>query len=193
MKRDGRSTFTGWLWPVLCLILAVIVLVLAWQNMKLKAHLAAINDRFSQLMEGQALLKPGDPAPPFTALLPGGQELIIRTDSLIAPLILGWYSGGCEPCLKTIEPWNELADSFPGQFWGITIDTPEENDGLSGEVDRDFPTVSLINDTAITMYKIQFTPQTMVISPAGIVAGIWPGPLTPQTTQQVIALIRHNR
>jgi peroxiredoxin len=171
--------------------MGVMIIVLVRQNWQLKEQLANWRHNFQRISEGKMTLRPGDSAFPFAALLPNGQELFINTDSLAAPLILGWFSVNCEPCGEAFAPWNTLAGTFPDQFYGVCESERAEIEETYYNHEVNFPTLTPVSDTVYSQYNILLTPQTMVISTQGNIAGIWPGPLTGASLQDVITLVQN--
>jgi thiol-disulfide isomerase/thioredoxin len=166
-----------WLWPILCIVLAGTVLYLSYQNLQLKRQLASL-DEYYLVPKEMSRLDPGSSAPPFEVYLPDGQSFVMRTDSLAAPLLLAWLSSDCEPCLAAREHWNELAQAYPGQFWGVTKDPFGHLDSAFSSAAVDFPILTPASDSIFALYRIKATPITMLVQQDGTVGGVWHGPLT---------------
>ncbi len=188
MRKSNSGEVALWVFPVLCLIMALALLYLAYQNAQLKKQLAEVTARphVNRELRADQL---GDKAVPFSALLPDGQEFNVRTDSLSAPLILTWLSYNCDPCVIALERWNLLADEFPGQVWGIAKTSQSEYDAaFSGDNVR-FPILTPISDTVFDQYQINMTPQTMVILEDGTIGYVSYGAVAEGAYGKIVDLM----
>jgi len=166
-----------WIWPFLCLILAIMLITVVYQNLQLKKQIAAQAERMST-QPPYAADRTGKTAPPFEAYLSDGTELAVRTDSLTAPLVLLWFAYDCDPCVQALDQWNRLADQYPGQVWGLPAHGGEDlNDEFSSDRVR-FPVLQPGTVDPAELYQINITPQTMVILKDGTIGKVWYGPLS---------------
>lgn len=189
MRKSNSGEVALWVFPILCLIMALALLYLAYQNIQLKKQLAELTAKLHVNRE-LPTAKLGEKAVPFAALLPDGQEFSVRTDSLSAPLILAWFSYRCDPCVMALEKWNFLADEFPGQVWGIAKTSQSEYDpAFSGQNVR-FPILRPISNTVSDHYQIDATPQTMVVLEDGTISYISYGPLTESDYGKIVELMQ---
>jgi peroxiredoxin len=165
------------------------LLYLAYQNVQLKRQLAEVAGRL-HASKDMPTVRSGDIAPPFTAFLPDGQELVVRTDSLSAPLILAWLSYDCEPCVVALDRWNLLADRYPGQVWGIEKGEQDTTDSsFSSEYVR-FTILIPTSDTVFSQYRISATPQTMIVMEDGTIEDVWLGPLNDDAANRIMELMQ---
>jgi hypothetical protein len=190
MKDNKKSVQTsGWFFPVLCLILAAGLVYVSYQNISLKKQIAdLVEEHDHAIMPPKAAS--GTVAPPFAALLPDGQQIAMRTDSLAAPLVLAWLSWDCEPCIEAVDGWNDLFDYYPGQVWGIAR-LPEGNED-SAWVGRDihFAIINPVADSTYRLYDVSATPQTMIVNADGTIGDVWIGPLTQKTQDSIVSILR---
>ncbi len=190
MMRDSRSGRTSeWVFPLLCVVMGIVVLYLAYQNVQLKKRLAEVVAR-SYSFEDTSRRLLGETARPFAALLPDGQELAVRTDSLSAPIILAWLSYHCDPCEMALEKWNLLADEFPGRLFGVARTAPGEGDPAFAGRNVRFPILTPISDTIFDIYQVVGTPLTMVILEHAIIGHVCQGPLDEETYGRVRDLMQ---
>ncbi len=185
-QANGTSRWS-WLWPVLTLILAVLLILLSYQNIQLEKELV----RYSQLIPSGDIQKldENDIAPNITAFLPDGQEITIRTDSLYAPLVLVWYSEDCAPCDQALESWNDLARSYPGQVWGVSRSFMSAIPDLKYGDNVFFPIVTPLNDSLFDLYRAEYTPQTMVVKKDGRIGYVWLGPPTEEDIEEITMMM----
>lgn len=187
----SNNTFNAIL-SILCIILAAAVIFLAYQNLQLKKQLGAMYGKRTTYrnLEDIPTMKVGDTAVPFTAILPDGQKLPIKTDSLEAPLILAWFTFNCEPCSTALIEWNDLATTYPGQFFGFTTQEFDEETALFSKNDAAFPILRLETDSILKVYRVIGTPQTMVVRTDGTIGYQQHGPLLPKAYDEVTALVQ---
>jgi hypothetical protein len=188
LRKNNTRNGGGWFWPVACVVLAALVIILSYQNFQLRKQIYAQPEPFVKL-DDVARLHPDDPAPPIAVHLPDGEEFIIQCDSLWAPLILAWYSQDCEPCLAALGGWNKLANMFPSQLWGIGKTSMDEFDTLFYGQKVIFPLVVPIHDTVFALYRIDFTPQTMVVLQDGTIGDVWLGPLDDRALAEIVEIM----
>ena len=187
MQSSMQSRVSGWLWPALSLVLAIMVIVIAVQDFRLKRELNSIQDRITSVARA-AMPDSGARAVPFDVYLPDGQQFTVRTDSLNAPLIMAWLSPNCDPCLDALDGWNSLADRFPGQFWGISKEPQYEFTSSDfAEHDVRFPIVTPVSDSVVSAYRVHATPLTLVIAQNGVIERVRPGPLSPAAVDSIIS------
>jgi len=188
MSDSNGAKSQGWLLPVLVLVLAVGVAYLAVQNLKLKRQLAEL-DQYYMVPRQLPTAELGGAAPPFEVVLPDGSALTLRTDSLSAPLLLGWLHTDCEPCRDNRQAWNNIADLFPGQFWAVSLDPPGIHDtAFSSDIVR-FPVVAPASGAAPEAYRAEVTPTTLLVLTDGTIGKVWHGPLTDSVVGAIIALM----
>lgn len=186
--ESGTRSAQQWIWPLLCVLMAVGVIYLSYQNLQLKKQLAAVADYYLVPKELGAL-PVGQTANPFQVYLPDGQGFTMRTDSLSAPLVFAWFSPDCEPCIAARDNWNRLAASFPGQVWGISKAPEYTVDPAFSPAVADFPILRPASDSVFAAYGINATPVTMVITEDGTVGGVWHGPLTAAAFDEITSLL----
>lgn len=189
MSDQHAGQVSRWAFPVLCLIMAIGLLYLAYQNIQLKKQLAAV-ERKAPVAREVISVEPGAVAPPFEASLPDGQSLDIKTDSLSAPIIFAWMSYDCDPCLTALKPWNQLADQYPGQIFGLSWTFWEVTDTLFRPQDARFPILVPVADTVFSQYEISATPQTMVVLESGRIGYVSIGPLSTEVLDTIASLMQ---
>jgi len=168
--------------------MAMGLIYLANDNIKLRHQLAGL-DAYYLVPKEVPALEPGTAAVPFRAVFPDGSELSIRTDSLQAPLLLAWLSPDCEPCRLARSGWNALAEAFPGQVWGVSIDPAQGHDTAFSSDVVHFPVVTPADVATLKSYEIGVTPQTMVVTTDGTIRKVWSGPLPESAIQEITALM----
>jgi hypothetical protein len=189
LQSTTQSKASAWIWPVLSLILAVLLLYISYQNLQLKKQVDSIQERIASAGR-LALPSSGAAAAPFDVYLPDGQVFAFHTDSLVAPVILAWLSPDCEPCLEALDGWNTLVDKFPGQLWGISRE-PRHEFATSAFAEHDvrFPVVTPVSDSVFSIYQVYATPLTLVIAQNGVISQVRPGPLSPPAVDSIISFM----
>jgi len=183
LNQSHDSSRWSWFWPVLCIILAVFLILLSYQNIQLEKELVRYNQM--ALPENIDKLTENEAAPNITAFLPDGQEITIRTDSLYAPLVLAWYSENCEPCTRALDAWNSLAASYPGQVWGVSRSFMSAIPDLEYGENIFFPILTPLNDSLFARYRADYMPQTMVVKKDGRIGYVWLGPPTEEDLEEI--------
>lgn len=177
--RDRLTTLLG----VAAALLAVLILVLAWQNRSLKAELAAAANA-----PPPGALKIGDTIAPFDVIDQAGNSTHVGFDGSGETLLLV-FSSTCGACRETIPVWNGLlAESVPSTVHVVAIQTDLRQTPGGGESlampDLRFPVFGAAESNGEPMSKFPVIPAAALMDGKGAVRSVWFGvPTQAQVTE----------
>jgi thiol-disulfide isomerase/thioredoxin len=166
--RDRFTLFLG----VACAALAVLTLLLAWQNRTLKSELAAAAN--APLPGG---LKAGDTLSAFDVVDATGKQSHITFGGHQRTLLLV-FSSTCGACRETIPTWNRLlAEGVPSavQVVGVQTDFQHGDASALSIPDLRFPVFGAVDPKAEPLSKFPAIPGAAVIDGTGAVKSAWIG------------------
>jgi thiol-disulfide isomerase/thioredoxin len=168
--KDRFTLFLG----VACAALAILTLLLAWQNRTLKAQLSA-----SASAPPAGGLKVGDSLQPFDVVDAAGNKTPVSFDGQGKTLLLV-FSSTCGACRETLPVWNRLlADGVPSNVHIVGIQTdfqhPAEADATLPIPDLRFPVFGSAEPRGEVMSKFPAIPAAAVIDGTGAVKSVWFG------------------
>jgi thiol-disulfide isomerase/thioredoxin len=168
--KDRFTLFLG----VACAALAVLTLLLAWQNRTLKAELAA-----TASAPPAGGLKVGDTLAAFDVVDAKGTKTPVTFDGQGTTVLLV-FSSTCGACRDTIPLWNRLlADGVPSSVHVVGIQTDfqhaAEADATLPIPDLRFPVFGSAEPRGEVMSKFPAIPAAAVIDGKGAVESVWFG------------------
>ena len=163
---------------VVCIALAALVLLLAWQNRELKGEQAAI----SAMQAAPAGLAAGDPFPVLALLDASGGASTLQFGEDEPRRVLLVFSTQCPACRDTLPIWSSLLEQpSPGirvagvQLGGATDEVPF----------LPFPVYTPEDGGAALAGAIPFIPATLIVDGGGEVEQVWYG-LLDEASQQAL-------
>jgi thiol-disulfide isomerase/thioredoxin len=168
--RDRFTLFLG----LACAALAVLTLLLAWQNRSLKAELAAAAGA-----PPPGALKAGDTLRPFDVVDAAGNKTQVAFDGKGETLLLV-FSSTCGACRETIPVWNRLlADGASSAVHVVGIQTDfQQAAGADATIpvpDLRFPVFGSAEPRGEAMSKFPAIPAAALIDGKGAVKSVWFG------------------
>lgn len=168
--RDRFTLFLG----VACAALAVLTLMLAWQNRSLKAELATALGA-----PPPGALKIGDTLSAFDVVDATGNKTRVAFDGHGETLLLV-FSSTCGACRETIPKWNRLlADGVSGAVHVVGIQTDFQHspnaDSTLPVPDLRFPVFGSAEPRGEAMAKFPAIPAAALIDGKGAVKLVWFG------------------
>ena len=167
----GRDLFKGFL-VVACIALAVLVVLLARQNMGLKHDIEELGNQLAECGSGVDRLQDGETLGALS-LSPqdGGSRELVFGDGEERTLLL-IFSVHCPACNQTMPMWEELVREVrdtPGlRILGVQTDRPdegEESELLTAALP--FDVYGLDREGSPGMSRIPYIPATIVVDTAG--------------------------
>ncbi len=171
-KRDGFTLFLG----AACAVLAVLTLLLARQNVSLKAKLSAAANA-----PPPGGLKVGDTLSAFDVVDVAGSHTQVALDGHKQTVLLV-FSSTCGACRETIPVWNRiLAKGVPSGVQVVAIQTDfkitDESNGATALAvpDLRFPVYGSAEPQGALMSKFPAIPAAALVDPTGVVKAVWFG------------------
>jgi peroxiredoxin len=175
-----RDPFNGFL-VAACIVLAVLVVALSWQNCGLKHDVEELGNQLAELEPGgPERLQAGETLGALSlASQDGGNRELVFGDGEERTLLL-IFSVHCPACNETMPMWEELVREVrdtPGlRILAVQTDRPGE--GEESElvtVALPFEVYGLDREGSPGMSLIPYIPATIVVDTAGMVERIWFG------------------
>ena len=179
-SRDRFALFLG----VACTALAVLTLLLAWQNRSLKAELAAALGA-----PPPGALKSGDTLSPFDVMDATGNKTHVAFDGRGKTLLLV-FSSTCGACRQTIPVWNRLlAEGVPSAVRIVGIQTDFPRTPGSGEPlaipDLKFKVFGTAETSGALSSKFPAIPAAALVDDNGLVKSVWFGVPSDQQVSEL--------
>jgi thiol-disulfide isomerase/thioredoxin len=180
-RRSGEKVFSIFL-MIACVALAVLVLLLAQQNRKLKSQLSTLLE--PQMPAGA--LQEGDTLAPLALLDEGGNHLLLDFEGLGERTLLLFFSPDCPACRETVPVWSALLQENPPRIRvaGIRL-------GAGVEDAPNLPfTVYTPEDAGQALAgKIPFVPATMILDDRGTIEQAWYGMLDEEKRGELTRIL----
>ncbi len=179
--RRRRDWFTIFL-LVACAALAVLVVLLARENRRLKAALSAP-------ALGQAapeMLKAGECVTPFDVLGEAGRAVRVEFGPGQPRTLLLVFSSQCPACARTIPVWNEITaavESASVRVVGVQLDQGQATGaaGAPNATAARFPVFGVGSARPGPLAKIPYVPVAALLAGDGVVEHVWVG--APESAQ----------
>jgi len=180
--RDWFTLFLG----VACAALAVLTLLLAYQNMNLKKRLSAAANTLPP-----DSLKVGDTVAPFGVVDSAGTRTEVAFAGQPHTLLLV-FSSTCGACQETIPAWNKLlAEGISKSVRVVGIQTDFKHNAEAGAAlsipNMQFPVFGAADPRAAPMSKVPSIPCAAVLDANGAVTAVWFG----VPTDDQVSELRH--
>jgi thiol-disulfide isomerase/thioredoxin len=123
--------------------------------------------------------------PPLTAQDLSGQIVTVRFDETDRPTLLYVFTPGCGWCKKNEDNLRALASQTADRVRVVGLSLSDQ--GLKEYVEQKLPTVRVVNPDARTIaaYKLNGTPETILVSSQGIVLRVWKGAYADSMQREV--------
>jgi peroxiredoxin len=182
-RQAGKAeAFTIFL-VVACAVLAVLVVLLARQNMKLKEEIGTMTGA----VPVEDALKPGDSLTAMTLLDEGGEKVVLDFGGENGRTVLLVFSVHCPACEKTLPVWSDMfaGEPPPGvRILGIQLDMPDEEGGLLTP-SLSFPVYGIERSEADPLKKVPYIPATMILDANGVIEEVWFGILSEENQEEI--------
>jgi hypothetical protein len=148
-------------------------LALLKQNIELKSRV--------RLLSTATYLQPGETVPPLRGIGLAGEEVVIRYGPGAPTTVLLVFSPHCSWCRRNMPNWEALAKTARARDWRLvavsTLPSEVAEYAVRYPFLRRIPIVAEIDPQDQLAYKLQGTPQTIVVSGYGVVERTWIGAL----------------
>jgi len=175
-RRDPR-------WRLVIAALAAacaLVVVLGWQNRRLRESLEALTERATGPYVGMFV-------PVVSAETLAGPPLVLGAPA-VAPQILYFFTATCPYCKASIPAVHELVRRAPGaELIGVGAGPADELAAYARDHGFGFPVVELADDRDRALYRSRDVPMVLVVDRDGRVRYRHVGELGPQHVEEILA------
>lgn len=168
------------LFGMLAVTILLLNLMLVQQNRDLKAHAK----RVDQLIE----LNPGTRLPAIEGSNAEGNKIRVGYERETRRTLLLVYSPQCGSCTENMPVWHTLlrrADRDSVRIVGLSILASGAIDYARKHDLNGIETLTEISPKVRTAYRLNLTPQTILISPDGVVEKVWSGVLGDEEREEI--------
>ncbi len=162
-------------------VLFVLVLLLA-SNLALLHQNRALKRAPDNAPAASRFLQVGEEVPPFHGITPSGRVEIVEYDGSHRTLLFV-LSPQCTWCLLNIPYWRAIETRLRDDETRIVAvsTTPGDLEGYMAEHELSgLPILGEPDPGDLVTYKLDLTPQTLLIGPGGVVERVWPGVIRPE-------------
>ncbi len=176
----AREPYLKWF-----LILAVLLVCSLAINLLLARRVASLKTLVS-LMSSEGQLSEGDKVPSIAARDPQGRTAVLDYGGTNLPTVLFVIAPTCGWCTKNIMNMRTLAEKAGDRyrFVGLSLESEKLIDYVTGHK-LNFPIYTDLPLFPTREYKLGGTPQTIVVSPQGVVMKTWSGAFAEETQKDV--------
>src|SRR5215203_4306598 len=138
------------------------------------------------LMRSESQLAAGDQVPSVTARGLQGRAAVLEYGGTNLPTVLFVITPGCVWCTRNVMNMRTLAEKAGDRyrFVALSLDSEKLTEYVAGHK-LNFPIYTDLSYGRIQQYKLGGTPQTIVVSPQGVVMKIWSGAFADETLKDV--------
>lgn len=165
----GEKVFNIFL-MVACAALAVLVLLLAMQNRRLKEQVSTL---LTPQMPPEALQE-GQVLEPLALLDDGGNRVVVNFEGLGERTLLLFFSPDCPACRETIPVWSVMLQNQPPAVRVIGVRLGAEMEDVPN---LPFGVYSPEDGGKSLAGKIPFVPATVLLDDKGLIERVWYGML----------------
>jgi hypothetical protein len=185
MSESVRKSLPTLALLAIILLMGIEIIYLVRQNRQLRAEL----ERSGQPL---AVLQRNDQLPPVHALSVQNDSLKLTYSPDDPYTLLFLFSPSCEACDKNIGFWNSLARERQAD-WLRIVAFSSGSLAEAGEflARNEFvvPTLAVTDESLLAPYKGDVVPQTVLISPVGVVLKSWPGSLDAGRQLEIVNML----
>ncbi|HUV35781.1 MAG TPA: redoxin domain-containing protein [Patescibacteria group bacterium] len=171
----------------LIVIMGIEIIYLVVQNRILKNIIADPTKYFRTLSKNEVV-------PSFSAQDIEGNDVEVNYAPDEPYTMLFWFGSTCSSCEDNIGYWKRLYGEYRSErlrFLGIFIGNPGSARRYVSARQIEFPVLCATHRYLVDVYRGHVLPQTMLVTPQGVVDGIWPGILRENEETAIIELIEN--
>jgi peroxiredoxin len=142
-----------------------------WINLtRQQAAVHAIAEiRTNQVVVGKTL-------PPLQGRLLDGRETSIVAPQNAQGTVIYVFGASCHWCARNLENMRAMEQQTRGRYHFVGVALSEDGlDSYVAEKSIQYPVLRSVSDKLRSQYGLWATPETIVVSPAGVVTGVWMG------------------
>lgn len=176
---------------VSALLTLLFSLVLLRQNFRLRIEL----EQLTAGLSGPARALPRDIVPPFQAVTLEGQKKIISySDHNRVGFVLLFFSPRCRVCAEQFPLWEQLSDEIGQECYevlAVSLDSLKETQSWARDRRPTLEVLSLPDRALWRAYRVTAIPETVVISPRGVISWAHPGLLRKdEAYRELLSLLK---
>jgi peroxiredoxin len=182
--HSGRNRLTYILIAIIILLAAAIVGLL-YENHRLDAM---INTPKSY----QHMVTPDSLAVSFSTVDIEGNKVDLNYHPEGPHTLIFWFGTFCRQCADNVEIWNRIcgnSDSTNLRCYGMSTGDLDEVKQFAEKHNVNFSVIPVRSRLVIDSYKGNVLPQTVLISPEGIIQGVWPGIINRDQEDIILAML----
>jgi peroxiredoxin len=170
---------------VIILIMGFEIFYLVYQNHKLRS---IINDpkRYFKTLTND------DTVPAITAPDIDGNDFSLDYSKTAPHTLLYWFSSTCSSCEENIDFWNTIFRTYSSDKLrnaGMFVGSADEAREFVSKNGIEFPVLCAGQPYIVETYKGNVLPQTVFISPEGIILGVWPGKVEGYSEEELLHML----
>jgi peroxiredoxin len=163
-------------------VMGVEIIYLVIQNHRLRAIVQDPKKYFKTLSKDEIV-------PSFSTQDINGSDLSLRYSPGEPFTMLFWFGPTCSSCKNNIGFWKRIHDEYSSdklRFLGIYAGNPDEAREYVLEYGFEFPVICATHRHIVDSYKGHVLPQTVLITPEGMIQGVWPGALGEERENEIL-------
>ncbi|MDP2960058.1 MAG: redoxin domain-containing protein, partial [candidate division Zixibacteria bacterium] len=93
---------------------------------------------------------------------------------------------------ENLKFWKEIYQKHSSEkfrFFGVTRAQKLEADKFVKKSQLEFPVLTISDISLLDQYRVEVTPQTMLIDNNGVVQKVWPGPLPEKNRKEIEVML----
>jgi peroxiredoxin len=185
MGSELRKNWVGILLSVIVVLMGLEIISLVRQNRQLRSLVAESRRTIKALA-------PGDTVPSFVGRDIYGNTISIQYTPTQPHTLLVWFSASCPACEDNLSFWNELYQGYSTDlvhFLGMGVGDSAEIQAVAADFGIKFPVVCANDPFYREAYRGNVYPQTLLISPEGVVRDTWVGSLQQEQKDSIITAL----
>ena len=182
MKSAKSRNLTTYLFIAVIVVMGIEIIYLVIQNRMLKSIIADPMKYFQTLAED-------DPVPAFSAQDIDGNDVEVSYAPDEPYTMLFWFGSTCSSCENNMHVWERIYERFQSErlrFLGVFIGNPGSAKKYVSAQQLEFPVLCATHRYLVDVYKGHVLPQTMLVTPGGVIGGIWPGILSEHDEMSIV-------
>ena len=185
MSSELRKNWVSILLSIIIILMGLEIIYLVRQNRQLRSLVAESHRTIKTLA-------PGDTVPSFVGRDIYGNTVSIQFAPVRPHTLLLWFSSSCSACGENLSFWNELYQGYSADvvhFLGMGVGDLTEIQAVAADFDIKFPVVCANDPFYRETYRGNIYPQTLLISPEGVVRDTWVGSLQQEQKDSIITAL----
>lgn len=166
-------------------ISAVFNVVLSYKTIQLYRRVKLLNAVIQEVnAKNQAQV--GAWVPPLEVIDPSGKSTVLSYSKSVGPTVLYAFSPDCGWCKRNLTSVRALAEQTADRyrFVGLSIGNAATTN-YDDQHEVNFPVYVPTSQGNLSLYKLERTPHTLVISPDGYIVKSWQGAYMGDMTRQL--------